>query len=80
MGSQGRIIIKGVVQGVGFRPFVFAKAQEFGIVGTVQNAGSEVRINAYGSQFEKFCEIVGQGTPLSVIDSVEVEPLTGPMA
>lgn len=77
MGSQGRIIIKGVVQGVGFRPFVYAKARELGIVGSVQNAGSEVRINAYGDQFETFCKVVSRGTPLSVIDSVEVVPLTG---
>ncbi len=78
MGRQGRIIIRGIVQGVGFRPFVYAKAQELGIVGTVQNAGSEVRINAYGDQFEKFLELVRAGTPLSVIDSIETLPLTDP--
>ncbi|MFH0968734.1 MAG: carbamoyltransferase HypF [Methanobacteriota archaeon] len=77
MGSQGRIIIRGIVQGVGFRPFVYAKAQELGIVGSVQNAGSEVRICAYGDRFEEFCDLVSQGTPLSVIDSVEVRPLQG---
>jgi len=78
MERQGRIIIRGVVQGVGFRPFVYAKAHELGIVGTVQNAGSEVRINAYGDQFEKFLELVAAGTPLSIIDSVETLPLTDP--
>ncbi len=78
MERQGRIIIRGVVQGVGFRPFVYAKAHELGIVGTVQNAGSEVRINAYGDQFGKFLELVAAGTPLSIIDSVETLPLTDP--
>jgi len=77
MERQGRIIIRGIVQGVGFRPFVYAKAQELGIVGTVQNAGSEVRISAYGRRFEEFCTLVSQGTPLSIIDSVEVSPLSG---
>jgi hydrogenase maturation protein HypF len=77
MERQGRILIRGIVQGVGFRPFVYTKAHELGIVGTVQNAGSEVRINAWGEQFEIFCEQVAQGTPLSVIDSVEILPLTG---
>lgn len=78
MGRQGRIIIRGIVQGVGFRPFVYAKAHELGIVGTVQNAGSEVRINAYGDQFEKFRDLVAAGTPLSVIDSVETLPIQDP--
>lgn len=76
MQRQGRIIIRGVVQGVGFRPFVYAKAEELGITGSVQNAGSEVRILAFGDRFEEFCQQVSQGTPLSVIDSVRVEPLT----
>ncbi len=74
---QGRIIIRGIVQGVGFRPFVYARAQELGITGHVQNAGSEVRIHAYGSRFEEFCRIVSAGPLLSVIDSVSVEPLEG---
>jgi hydrogenase maturation protein HypF len=74
---QGRIIIRGIVQGVGFRPFVYSKAQELGITGFVQNAGSEVRIHAFGDNFEEFCRIVSSGTLLSVIDSVTVEPLSG---
>ena len=77
MQRQGRIFIRGIVQGVGFRPFVFAKARELGITGFVQNAGSEVRIQAYGERFEEFCQLISQGTPLSVIDSVKVEPLNG---
>ncbi len=75
MPRQGRIVIRGIVQGVGFRPFVYAKAREFGITGTVQNAGSEVTIDAYGEYFDEFCAAVSRGTPLSVIDSVEVFPL-----
>jgi hydrogenase maturation protein HypF len=78
MDRQGRIIIRGVVQGVGFRPFVYAKALELGITGTVQNAGSEVRISAYGDRFREFCDLVSRGTPLSCIDSVDILPLTGP--
>jgi hydrogenase maturation protein HypF len=77
MKRQGRIIIKGIVQGVGFRPFVYAKAQELGIVGSVQNAGSEVRILAYGEKFDEFCSLVSKGTPFSEIDSVVVTNLPG---
>ena len=77
MDRQGRIIIRGIVQGVGFRPFVYAKARNLGITGTVQNAGSEVRISAYGERFREFCDLVSHGTPLSVIDSVDIMPLPG---
>ena len=54
MRKSGIIIIKGIVQGVGFRPFVYAQAEKYKICGSVKNFGSEVRINAYGDNFEDF--------------------------
>ncbi|WP_048115406.1 acylphosphatase, partial [Methanoculleus sp. MH98A] len=77
MRTSGTIIIRGIVQGVGFRPFVYAKAREFGIAGTVKNLGSEVEIHASGDRFEEFLEAVSRGTPLSQIDSVDVQNLRG---
>ena len=77
MRTRGTIIIRGIVQGVGFRPFVYARAQEFGITGTVKNLGSEVEIHAFGDRFEEFLAAVSRGTPLSHIDSVEVQDLRG---
>ncbi len=77
MRKSGTITIRGIVQGVGFRPFVYAKAREFGITGTVKNLGSEVEIRAYGDRFEEFLRAVSRGTPLSRIDSVEVADLRG---
>ncbi len=77
MRTSGIIIIRGIVQGVGFRPFVYAKAREFGITGTVKNLGSEVEIHASGDRFEEFLEAVSRGTPLSQIDSVDVQNLRG---
>lgn len=44
-----RIRIYGIVQGVGFRPFVKREADRFNITGTVQNKGSYVEIMASGS-------------------------------
>ncbi|WP_365995451.1 acylphosphatase [Methanoculleus sp. 10] len=44
--------------GVGFRPFVYAKAREFGITGTVKISRSEVEIHAFGDRFEEFLEAV----------------------
>ena len=48
MRRTGRIIVRGIVQGVGFRPFVYARAHECGITGRVKNLGSEVEIYARG--------------------------------
>lgn len=44
------IQVKGVVQGVGFRPFVYRCAQEFGLVGWVLNAIDGVTIHAEGAE------------------------------
>lgn len=75
MQNRGRIIIKGIVQGVGFRPFVYAQAVKYGISGRVKNLGSEVEILASGSHFHEFLEAVSEGPPMARIDSVDVFPL-----
>ena len=72
----GRIIVRGIVQGVGFRPFVYAAAMRLGIAGSVINHGSEVEITACGDRFDEFCREVSKGPKMSVIDSVTVEPLS----
>ncbi|PWR75190.1 carbamoyltransferase HypF [Methanospirillum stamsii] len=77
MPNKGHIFIRGIVQGVGFRPFVYARAIAYGISGSVWNNGSEVQIQAWGEKFDDFLEDVKKGTPLSVIDSVEVFSLSG---
>ena len=75
--QSGKIILRGIVQGVGFRPFVYAAALAHGIVGTVINHGSEVEIDAWGENFDEFCSAVSKGPKMSVIDSVEVLPIEG---
>ncbi|MEA2034125.1 MAG: carbamoyltransferase HypF [Euryarchaeota archaeon] len=75
MRRKGQIIIKGIVQGVGFRPFVYSRAKRFNIRGTVMNLGSEVRITASGEHFSEFLDAVSEGTPLSIIDSVTVNDI-----
>jgi len=42
MQQKGKITVRGIVQGVGFRPFVYARACELSIAGSVKNLGSEV--------------------------------------
>ena len=45
-----RIEIRGVVQGVGFRPWVYRLATEEGLTGRVRNDESGVTIDAFGSE------------------------------
>ena len=75
MEPAGIITVKGVVQGVGFRPFVYARAVELGIHGSVKNLGSEVEIRAAGPRFSEFVRVVSAGPPMARIDSVVVRPL-----
>jgi len=79
MPRQGRIVVRGIVQGVGFRPFVYARAHEMGIAGTVKNLGSEVEIHAAGERFEDFVSAIAQGPPLAQIDSVQVFDFVEPV-
>jgi len=48
--TRYRIVIKGVVQGVGFRPFVYHLAQVWGINGSVLNSSRGVVIEAEGEE------------------------------
>jgi len=69
------IRIRGLVQGVGFRPFVWHLATRFGIQGKVWNDTEGVVIHAWGDstvlqEFEH--RVVRQAPPLSRIDTVEV--------
>ncbi len=45
-----RIEIRGVVQGVGFRPWIYRLAQEEGLAGRVRNDTMGVTIEAFGSE------------------------------
>jgi hydrogenase maturation protein HypF len=48
--SRLRIEIEGIVQGVGFRPFVFRLAARHGITGSVRNISGCVQLEAQGMQ------------------------------
>jgi hydrogenase maturation protein HypF len=43
------LVVEGVVQGVGFRPFVWRLATELGLAGRVRNAAGRVEIEASGT-------------------------------
>lgn len=72
------ITVRGVVQGVGFRPFVYRSARDRGLVGWVQNEADAVRLEVSGpaARVVDFLESLRSGVPPQArIDSVEVEEL-----
>ena len=68
------IRLYGIVQGVGFRPFVSRIAGEFNIAGSVANKGSYVEIHAQGKaeEMEKFLQkLKNDPPPRSIILKIE---------
>ncbi len=61
-----RITVRGLVQGVGFRPTVWRLASEFNIRGSVINNGSGVEIDAQGSanDLDDFVSAISRQAPL----------------
>ncbi|MFF3448121.1 carbamoyltransferase HypF [Streptomyces sp. NPDC002667] len=85
-GSPGRerrhVTVTGVVQGVGFRPFVYTLARELGLTGWVTNnaRGVEAEVEGPAGAVAEFCARIGtRPPPLAVVESVEHEavPLEG---
>ncbi|MBI3647808.1 MAG: carbamoyltransferase HypF, partial [Actinobacteria bacterium] len=69
--------VSGVVQGVGFRPFVWRLACRLGVTGSVRNCSGVVRIHAEGTSeaLDAFCEALAlEAPPLAHIDRVTVSP------
>lgn len=67
------IFLKGVVQGIGFRPFVFKLADEMGIKGWVNNSSKGVAIHAEGEHLDSFYQrLLTEAPPLAVIVSSRV--------
>ena len=73
--TRAKIRVKGVVQGVGFRPFVYKHAVELQLTGYVKNLGAHVDIDVEGSHdaIVRFIAFLKQGPPISRIDDVQVE-------
>src|ERR1700722_7683253 len=60
-----RIQVRGIVQGVGFRPFVYKLAKSLGLSGYVFNssAGVTIEIEGSGSGVEDFLKTLKEGPP-----------------
>jgi hydrogenase maturation protein HypF len=73
-----RVSVRGVVQGVGFRPFVYKLARRLGLAGTVRNTSAGVEIDVEGTTdaVDEFLEnLVADAPPLAHIDDVQVDEL-----
>ncbi|MDD5117030.1 MAG: carbamoyltransferase HypF [Sulfuricurvum sp.] len=76
-----KITIKGLVQGVGFRPFVYRTAKQHHIKGTVCNTPEGVVIEAQGIHCDAFVEALRTNLPPRArIDSLSVSEATGSTA
>lgn len=73
--KKAKILVKGIVQGVGFRPFVHKIANNHHLLGYVKNLGTSVEIEVEGREedIDSFIKNLKAGPRLSRIDSVDVE-------
>lgn len=61
-----RLRVHGVVQGVGFRPFVYRAAVEAGLAGSVRNlgdAGVEILVEGDEASVERFLKVLREDSP-----------------
>src|SRR5689334_11557832 len=70
------VVVRGLVQGVGFRPFVYRVAESLGLTGFVRNTAGEVEIEAEGDR-EKLDRFVARlsrdAPPLARVEDVRVQ-------
>src|SRR6185369_2874665 len=75
--SARSIHVRGTVQGVGFRPFVYRVAAGLGLDGTVRNVGGDVLIEAAGpsTALDALAEALRHDAPsAAVVRQVTVTP------
>ena len=71
---RARVRVRGTVQGVGFRPFVYRLAREEGLVGFVLNDEQGVLLEVEGEEnaVARFmAQLAGEPPPLAVIEAVD---------
>ncbi|ACH40134.1 hydrogenase maturation protein HypF [Citrifermentans bemidjiense Bem] len=76
--ERAAIEIGGIVQGVGFRPFVYRLANRLGLSGWVRNTGEGVQIEVEGdaAAIEEFrLAVRDEAPPLAVIYQLRAQPI-----
>lgn len=74
-------IVRGTVQGVGFRWWAHREAKRYGIVGLVRNrldGGVELMARATAEELERFEKSIRRGPPMSEVERLEVVTCTLP--
>lgn len=77
---RNRLLVRGTVQGVGFRPFVYRLAQEMKLGGCIANTlfGAEIEVEGPRDTIEKFqqrlCSELPPLASITEIHAVELEP------
>src|SRR4030095_15284558 len=68
-----RVVLRGVVQGVGFRPTVYRLAQKLRVAGWVRNSGAGLEIEVEGSseQLNDFLHGLKQERPRAAVVTAE---------
>ncbi|MFG3658762.1 carbamoyltransferase HypF [Streptomyces sp. NPDC047706] len=75
---RARVVVRGVVQGVGFRPYLYGLATELGLAGHVTNTGDGVLVEVEGAPEDvaRFCTRIAPGAPpLAVVEAVDATDL-----
>ena len=70
-----KILVQGIVQGVGFRPFVYRLATNLNLSGTVKNLGNvvEIKLKGINDVIEEFIHrLQNELPPIAKIDSLEI--------
>jgi len=71
--ARRRLVVRGIVQGVGFRPFVYGLAQRLGLAGFVLNDsdGVTIEIEGYAGALDAFEQALqAEAPPLARIDTI----------
>ena len=77
--QRQKIVIEGIVQGVGFRPFIYQLAERFALVGSVCNDTRGVTIEVEGEPevLDRFvAAIQKEKPPLAVIQNIHTETVS----
>jgi len=68
--------IKGIVQGVGFRPFIYRSAKQFNIKGLVKNTKKGVILEIEGEKLKPFINYIQHNNPpLSYIETIKIKEI-----
>ncbi|MFL6031993.1 MAG: carbamoyltransferase HypF [Rubrobacteraceae bacterium] len=76
--ERREISVRGIVQGVGFRPFIYSLARRHGLAGLVRNDAEGVHIEAEGApeELDRFLlGITQEAPPLAVVEAIAWRPL-----